>query len=66
MQRTLTFKVRLNQEERQLLFAVAASLNRSCGDTLRFLVRSAAEERRIFVKDTVHGIESQKGGTTTD
>jgi hypothetical protein len=43
MGRRLTFKFRLNQVEKFLLFAVAEKLQRTQGDTLRLLIHSAAQ-----------------------
>jgi hypothetical protein len=57
MSRRLTFKFRLNQTEKFLLFAVAEKLRRSQGDTLRMLIHSAAQE--LNLKPAQHDRENQ-------
>jgi hypothetical protein len=59
MSRRLTFKFRLNQAEKFLLFAVAEKLRRSQGDTLRMLIHSTAQE--LDLEPAQHIRESRDG-----
>lgn len=47
MTRKLTFKYRLDENERRLLAAVADRMSRSRGDTIRHLIEIAAREFRL-------------------
>jgi hypothetical protein len=42
--RTIRFTFICNIQERQLITAIAEHLNRSQGDAIRFLIRTAAQE----------------------
>lgn len=54
MRRADTFAFRLDPEDRRLLEQIARRLERSQGDTLRWLIRQAARE-------LMQGIEPAKG-----
>jgi hypothetical protein len=48
MARTQIFRFRVNQEERQLISALAKFLSRSRGDAIRFLIRGSLNELKLI------------------
>jgi len=48
MSRSLTFKFRINDEERKLLALIASQLKRSQGDTIRVLLYQSAYSKGIL------------------
>ena len=61
MAKSLTFKLRLNQHERKLIKAVADQLGRSQGDTVRFLVKKAANDLGLNLENTAQDVQQHKG-----
>ncbi len=59
MSRIENFTFRVNRDERMLITAVAARLQRNESDTLRYLVRKAAAEL-----ETTHGLRSEQKETS--
>jgi hypothetical protein len=49
--RNIKFTFLCNQEERHMITAVANRLNRSQGDMLRFLIRSAVQELQLGLNE---------------
>jgi hypothetical protein len=61
MNRLDTFKLRVNETERQLITAVAQRLERTESDTVRFLLREKARELGVMqttTKDDRHVVQA--------
>jgi len=65
MRRSLTFKLRINQEERSLLALVAKQLKRSQADTIRFLLKNAAQDLKPK-SDGLVGTDNQYWGRNNE